>query len=103
MLGGRSLGGLFNSLAPAYCHMCREQGGTSLSIDRPARVGGAAGHHHWSIPAASELMHCESTSSVFDLQSGGDLSRGKAGGAEEGGDGAVGEGAEGGEDGAVDG
>ena len=48
-------------------------------------------------------MHCESTSSVFDLQSGGDLSGGEAGGAETGGDGAVGEGAEGGEDSTVDG
>ena len=103
LLGGRSLGRLLHSPAPAYRHMCREQGGTSLSLDWPARTGGAARHHHWSIPAASELMHCKSTSSVFDLQSGGDLSGGEAGGAETGGDGAVGEGVEGGEDSAVDG
>ena len=48
-------------------------------------------------------MHCKSTSSVFDLQRGGDLSGGEAGGAETGGGWAVGEGVEGGEDSPVDG
>ena len=84
-------------------HMCREQGGTSLSLDWPTRIGGAAGHHHWSIPAASELMHCESTSSVFDLQSGGDLTGGKGGGEKAGGGRQVREGAERGAQSSVDG
>ena len=83
--------------------MRREQGGTPLSLYRQTRAGGATGHHHWSIPKASQLVYCESTSSMFDLKSGGDFSGGEASGAEMGGDRAVGEGVEGGEDSAVDG
>ena len=83
--------------------MCREQGGTSLSLYGSSRVGGAARHHHGSISQASELLHCESASSVFDLSGGGDLARGEAGSTEEGGDGPNGEADEGGEGSPVDG
>ena len=84
-------------------HMRREQGGTSLPLDGPSRVGGAARHHHRAISPAFELLHCESPSPVFDLSGGSDLSGGEAGSSKEGGDGQDGEADEGGEGSAVDG
>ena len=77
---------MLNSFAPVDCHLRREQGGTSLPLNGPSRVRGAARHHHWSVSSASEQLYCESASSVFDLSSGGDLSRGETGSSEEGGD-----------------
>ena len=94
---------MFNSLAPADCHMRREQGGPSLSPYWSARAGGAVGNHHWAVSAAFEHLHCTGAGKVFDLSGWGDFSGGEAGGTEARGDWAVGEAAEGGEGSAVDG
>ena len=49
------------------------------------RVGGAVGNNHWPIQEVDKLLHCQSASTVFDIEGGSYLSGGEGGGEEEGG------------------
>ena len=74
-----------------------------MPINWTARDGGAAQCDCEPVQETVELMHRESSSPMPDLKGGGHLATGKGGSKEKGGVRKGGEGAEGGEEGTVDG
>ena len=97
------MGRLLDPSQRVDCDLCREQGGTSVPVDRKTRVGGAAGDNHWPVSEADKLLHRQSAGAVLDLEGRSYLTGGEGGGSEEGGGGKAGQGAEGGAQSAVDG
>ena len=74
-----------------------------MQIDGATRVGGSAGNNNRPVSETDELVHCQSSGSVLDVEGRGDLTGGKGGGEKAGGGRQVREGAERGAQSSVDG
>ena len=74
-----------------------------MQINGATRAGGSAGDNNGPVPETDELVHCQSSGSVLDVEGRGDLTGGKGGGEKAGGGRQVREGAERGAQSSVDG
>ena len=44
-----------------------------MSVDGATRDGGAAGDNYWAVQEADQLVHCQGSGAVPDIQGRGDL------------------------------